>query len=362
LDQATNSRFLWLDFLRGAAAIGVLSFHVVAPTSFTQISGFYVLVDFFFVLSGFVLWPSVPHERKTLARDGSRFMLQRFIRLWPMLIFALLVSNFIYFAQQYWDHSHHLFSNPDSNHHWTLLLAALAFLQVIVSQSMFMVVPLWSLSAEWLTNIVYIPLTAIKGNKGLLRGIFFGYALLNIGLTMDGGWISFIGPIRGAEALGRAFIGFGIGLLLRKNLDRLKKFQHPLLLLISGYGVYWSLFSNQHFGYSNCYFVVFIYAFFILQVVRYEINPRSAIGKFARSLGKYSYGIYVYHQIMIDLTKYVVKMPRVDSLPNKYLHYFIEKSSVVCFLAIAFTFITQKIFEGPIQRLAKRKIRLLSEV
>jgi peptidoglycan/LPS O-acetylase OafA/YrhL len=338
----------------------VLSFHVVAATVFTQISGFYVLVDFFFVLSGFVLWPSLPKEIRNAKKDSTRFVLQRFVRLWPVLFFAIVIANVFYFSQQYWDRSHHLFANPDSNHRLPIILIALAMLQVIFSQSIYLIVPLWSLSAEWLTNIFYIPLGLTKGNKGIYRGIFLGYVLLNIGLTMDGGWISFIGPIRGAEALGRALIGFGIGLLLRKNLHKFVKYQHPILLIISIYGVYWSLSSNQHFGYTNTYFVALIYAFFILQIVRYELKSSHLIGKFARLMGKYSYGIYVYHQLIIDYTKFIVKMPRADSLPDKYLHYFIVKCSVVCILAFTFTFITNKVFEGPIQRIARRKIRLLS--
>ena len=59
-------RFLVLDGMRGVAALGVLAFHVTvsATQDFQQLASFYLFVDFFFVLSGFVLWPSMPQHGK----------------------------------------------------------------------------------------------------------------------------------------------------------------------------------------------------------------------------------------------------------------------------------------------------------
>ncbi len=56
----TEHRFLLLDGMRGVAALGVLAFHVTVSASqdFQQLASFYLFVDFFFVLSCFVLWAS----------------------------------------------------------------------------------------------------------------------------------------------------------------------------------------------------------------------------------------------------------------------------------------------------------------
>lgn len=349
--MSTKNRFLWLDFLRGAAAIGVLSFHVVVNHK-PQLDGLYVLVDFFFVLSGYVLWPSMPQGRSGGLRKSLRFLAARLLRLWPMLIAVLLVSNLGLLISHFVTHDPHW----DSHRNWNFIVAALLFLQTIVSTSMFMVVPLWSLSAEFITNLLYIPITLAKSNKAIVYAIFGGYLSLNIGLTMDRGWIDFIGPIRAYEAIGRAIIGFGIGLLLRKNIEQLSKFRHPILLAVAAYASWWSLFSNQGFGYNNTYFVGLIYAFLILQLSPYELNAESRIGKFAAFLGKYSYGIYAYHQVMIDFTKNVVKEPGYWKIGSVWTYYFIEKCSLVCFLAILATYLTNKLFEGPIQRWGAKKL------
>lgn len=355
-----GARFLWLDLFRGLAALGVLSFHVVVRTDYTQLDGLYVLVDFFFVLSGFVMWPSMPHSRATWSKDAGRFIVKRFLRLWPMLIFAVIVSNVIYWITRYTEHPSQLLVGYDQNRKWTTVLAAAAMLQVIVSNSMFMIVPLWSLSAEWLTNLFYTPLTALRGNKGILYAIFAGYLALNIGLTMDRGWIDFIGPIRHFEALGRAVLGFGFGLLVRKELYRLEKLRNPVFLAVATYGVWWSFFSYQGFGYNNTYFVALIYAFFILQISKYELGGAHSFGKFAAFLGKYSYGIYVYHQIMIDATMKLLPEPQFFEDDALFRNYFIEKSAIVCFLSILATWVTHKVFEGPIQRWGAKKMRATS--
>jgi peptidoglycan/LPS O-acetylase OafA/YrhL len=347
-----SNRYLWLDLFRGAAAMGVLSFHVVVNHR-PQLNGLYVLVDFFFVLSGFVLWPAMPHHGEKFARSSGRFIVKRLLRLWPMLVAVLVISNVIYLITHYATHEWRW----DPNRHWGYLMAALFFLQTVVSTSMFMVVPLWSLSAELFANLFYLPLTIFKSNKGIWYGVAAGYLAFNIGLTMDQGWIGFIGPIRGFEAIGRALIGFGLGLLIRKNMERLAKFRNLTLLLIAGYGAWWSLFSDQTYGYNNGYFVGIIFALFILQVSKYSLSSESRLGKFAAFLGSYSYGIYGFHQVMIDMTSHMIKTPSSFKVDHVWLIYFIEKCSLVSFFAILATFIVHRVFEGPIQRWGGRKIK-----
>jgi peptidoglycan/LPS O-acetylase OafA/YrhL len=128
------------------------------------------------------------------------------------------------------------------------------------------------------------------------------------------------------------------------------------LLALAAYGAWWSLFSDQGFGYNNTYFVSGIYAFLILQLSRYELSSESGFGKFAAFLGRYSYGIYAYHQVMIDLTKNIVKEPGYWKVGGVWSKYFIEKCSLVTFLAILATYLTNKLFEGPIQRWGYKKL------
>lgn len=92
-------RFETLDSWRGLCAIMVVIYHYIYVVrldalNFTLISNSYLFVDFFFVLSGFV----VCHAYRTRIRDARQatgFMLRRIGRLWPLhlaVLFALMLA------------------------------------------------------------------------------------------------------------------------------------------------------------------------------------------------------------------------------------------------------------------------------
>ena len=83
----SRARYVTLDGMRGLAAIAVALFHF---DIYLMPHG-YVAVDFFFVLSGFVLYRSyLPRFREGL--PIGRFMLQRFARLYPLFLLGLLLG------------------------------------------------------------------------------------------------------------------------------------------------------------------------------------------------------------------------------------------------------------------------------
>lgn len=81
------ARYVTLDGMRGLAAIAVALFHfdiMLVPHG-------YLAVDFFFVLSGFVLSRSyLPRFREGLAIGA--FMVQRFARLWPLFALGVMLG------------------------------------------------------------------------------------------------------------------------------------------------------------------------------------------------------------------------------------------------------------------------------
>ena len=81
--QKNTNRLLFLDGLRGVAALSVVAFHL-APKI---ISHGFLAVDFFFLMSGYV----VSQAYSTRLQNGmkfTRFMAIRIVRLWPMIIFG----------------------------------------------------------------------------------------------------------------------------------------------------------------------------------------------------------------------------------------------------------------------------------
>jgi peptidoglycan/LPS O-acetylase OafA/YrhL len=98
-----------LTGLRGIAAMWIVLHHyfgsaktgnIVLEAISNIFSNGYLAVDFFFVLSSFVLCYSYEKSFSvTVNRESYKnFMIKRFIRIYPLLIFMLLFSFIVYFT------------------------------------------------------------------------------------------------------------------------------------------------------------------------------------------------------------------------------------------------------------------------
>src|SRR5690348_368784 len=92
-----GSRFVALDSWRGICAVLVVLFHFtsVLPSALDGsmfIRNSYLFVDFFFVLSGFVLCHGY-RGRIAGTHDAWRFALRRFARVWPL--HAVVLACFV---------------------------------------------------------------------------------------------------------------------------------------------------------------------------------------------------------------------------------------------------------------------------
>src|SRR6478735_8387120 len=90
----TKPHYNILDGLRGVAALTVVCFHIFeafATTHLDQIINHgYLGVDFFFILSGFVVGYAYDDRWKTMTIID--FMKRRFIRLHPMVIIGSIIG------------------------------------------------------------------------------------------------------------------------------------------------------------------------------------------------------------------------------------------------------------------------------
>ncbi|MEY2698484.1 MAG: hypothetical protein RL720_440 [Actinomycetota bacterium] len=367
-------RFLLLDGMRGVAALGVLAFHVTVSASqdFQQLASFYLFVDFFFVLSGFVLWPSMPHSGKQLGRASGVFILKRVFRFWPLAVTSLIVAliainwerNFLVSQDQFWAPYGSTVGLPaDERAH--ILIAAFLLLQVFVVAATAINVPLWSLSAEWIANVIYAPLTAVKWGLGIIAAIAVGYVMLWYGLTTDTSFIDSSGPIRGYEALGRAFLGFGLGLLLRKYLTQLARFRNWWLLVIA-IALVVSLFFIEDawhwnsYRYAITYFAAPIFALLILELTKFEITPGTRKAKVMTFMGAYSFGVYVFHQPLIQWANIVLGTPSGVFPASKWVYFFLVQATCVTIVSIFLTLLAKILVERPMQRWGKKLTQKLS--
>lgn len=351
-----QNRFLALDGLRGIAALGVLAFHVVVVTRFAHLDSFYLFVDFFFVLSGFVLLPSMPQNVRELPRVGATFVVKRIFRFWPMLIAVLLVLWFLYAKER---------RLGDPNFSEEAFIQSILLLQIWFSATIAMNWPLWSLSAEWFANLAFTPLTAFK-NLGIWLGVILGYVALWYGLNTDQEFIGNSknlgsGPIREWEALGRAVLGMGLGLLLRRNLATLAKFRNVWLFLGS-LVLAVALFASHHElqgvqVYWTTYIAGPVFALVVLQASQFNLDSKKLFGKLLAFLGKMSFGIYAFH-VVVSLTydNYVAKPFGREQAGPEWAEYLVTKIFAVAAISFLIAILVNWIFERPLQFVGKKLV------
>ncbi len=101
-ENSSKPRYELLDGLRGVAAIFVILYHfgegfATSPVDQMMNHG-YLAVDFFFILSGFVIGYAYD-DRWQRGMSAGNFMLRRVIRLHPMVILSVIFGAVAYLIQ-----------------------------------------------------------------------------------------------------------------------------------------------------------------------------------------------------------------------------------------------------------------------
>ncbi|WP_298464432.1 acyltransferase [uncultured Erythrobacter sp.] len=208
---ATPHRFIALDSLRGIAALAIAYFHLQGDgllLGSTFHSRLAIAVDFFFVLSGFVIFASY-HERLAQGFSAGRFMFLRIARLWPLHVTIVLAFVGLELVPLIFGDGSGAFSGRRS---LETLPANLLLLQTYVHpEGMTWNGPSWSISVE----LGLYVLAAILLSR-IPRAAPFVFAILAVaaGITlMSVDWKAYPDFAFGATAVLRGIGGFGFGVL-----------------------------------------------------------------------------------------------------------------------------------------------------
>ena len=188
----SKPRYEILDGLRGVSAMMVVAFHLFETYSdgvpYQIINHGYLAVDFFFVLSGFVI--GYAYDDRWDKMNTWSFFKRRLIRLHPMLVCGTLIGTcFFYFGGDHPD-----FSMINEVSVWTLLMITLVCITMYPLQQSLDIRgwgemnPLngatWSLFWEYLANVAYA-LFIRHFPKWMLALLVFGSALLTVILCLN---------------------------------------------------------------------------------------------------------------------------------------------------------------------------------
>lgn len=367
----TKPHYHLLDGLRGVAALMVIWYHVFEGHAFaggTTIDTFnhgYLAVDFFFILSGFVIGYAYD-DRWGKNFTMKDFIKRRLIRLHPMVIMGAVVGAITFYIQGsvQWDGTHIGISMVMLS-----LLCTIFFIpampgvgyEVRGNGEMFPLNgPCWSLFFEYIGNILYALFIRRLSNKALtivvvLLGVALasfaifnvsGYGNIGVGWTLDG--VNFIGGLL------RMLFPFSMGMLLSRNFKPMKlrgAFWICTLVMIALFAVPYlegteSICTNGIYE-AFCIIIAFPILLWIGASGTTTDKKSTQICKF---LGDISYPIYVIHYPFMYLFYAWLIKNQLFTLGETW-------QVALCVYAwnILFAYLCLKLYDEPVRKyLAKR--------
>ena len=372
----TKPHYELLDGLRGVAAILVLIYHIFEGFAFaestngegsgliTTLNHGHIAVDFFFILSGFVI--SYAYDDRWGKMSLGGFFKRRLIRLHPMLIMGAVVGmiSFLLTGCQQW-------SGEVTPISWVMIALLLTIFMVPALPGLPYEVrgngemfplngPMWSLFFEYIGNILYAlvirrlstkllaVLTAILGvlHAWIFVGDLSGYDSVGIGWTID--TINFWG------GLVRMLFPFSMGMLLARTFKPREvkgAFWICSAMLIAVFAVPY-IAKGGAISLNSLYEVVCIAVIFpfIVWLGACGKGGDNYTGRINNFLGELSYPLYIVHYpIMYIFYKWLIEN-RCYTLGDT-----LGLSALVVLSSVALAYACLKLYDEPVRKWLARK-------
>lgn len=384
---ASKPRYAILDGLRGVAALVVILFHgfeTYIPFFGTQhINHGYLAVDFFFVLSGFVI--GYAYDDRWDRMSTWSFFKRRLIRLHPMVVAGTLFGACLFFFGE-----SGYFSLIGGTEPWKFFLCIVLGLLMIPAgtgldirgwgETNSLNGPNWSLTFEYIGNILYafvlrrLP-TVVLG----MLCVASAFLTMNLALGWDvfgffaqpkydviGGWS--ITPDQMYVGFSRLLYPFLCGLLISRLLPKFITKENPSgsPLGIRG-GFWWAslllvvLFAVPQIGGKSCvadglYQVFAIVVMFPVIVLigagSKTTDKRSA--KWCETLGNLSYPLYITHFPLMYM-----QMAWVSSHKDSPVWHHVVLNLGILLVAIGIAWAFLKLYDEPVRAWLKKKLYAL---
>lgn len=384
---ASKPRYAILDGLRGVAALVVILFHgfeTYIPFFGTQhINHGYLAVDFFFVLSGFVI--GYAYDDRWDRMSTWSFFKRRLIRLHPMVVAGTLFGACLFFFGE-----SDYFSLIGGTEPWKFFLCIVLGLLMIPAgtgldirgwgETNSLNGPNWSLTFEYIGNMLYafvlrrLP-TVVLG----MLCVASAFLTMNLALGWDvfgffaqpkydviGGWS--ITPDQMYVGFSRLLYPFLCGLLISRLLPKFITKENPSgsPLGIRG-GFWWAslllvvLFAVPQIGGKSCvadglYQVFAIVVMFPVIVLigagSKTTDKRSA--KWCETLGNLSYPLYITHFPLMYM-----QMAWVSSHKDSPVWHHVVLNLGILLVAIGIAWAFLKLYDEPVRAWLKKKLYAL---
>jgi peptidoglycan/LPS O-acetylase OafA/YrhL len=355
-----------LDGLRGVAAIMVVAFHIFEAhaTSYLDqvINHGYLAVDFFFLLSGFVI--AYAYDDRWDKMSIGNFFKRRLIRLQPMVIMGMIIGALLFYFQ-------------GSTVLWPKLMEVPVWKVLLTMVIGFTLIPLppsldirgwaelhplngpgWSLFYEYIANILYA-LFVRKFSKTALSILVFisGCGLIHLAVTSPNGYLV------GGWSLNTEHIHIGFARMMYPFFAGILLFRMRKLIQIKN-AFFWSsllviialamprIGGSEHIWYNGVYdsvIVIFYFPLVIFIAASGEIKSKFS-SRVCKFFGDISYPIYITHYPII----YIYTAWAVDNKIKFSEAY--PVSILVLLSCIALAYACLKVYDIPVRKWITNKV------
>jgi len=351
-------RFTVLDSFRGIAAILVFFYHlqhiidsIILSNAF--IKGCYLFVDFFFIISGFVITHNY-RKKINSAASFKLFIKKRFFRLYP-LHFILLMIFLVYYLLRitidyYFDTANDFtFIGFLSN---LFLMNALQWHPQITSLTWNM--PSWSISAEVISYILF-GITCLIPNERLQKILLFFLLVVSYKILYE---LNHNFSITATHNFGflRGIFGFFLGFFVYHFY--LKSFKSSIytklsmtiaeVILITGC-ITLLCFQGTSQSFGFIYYIIFSLIVYVFSLEKGCVSKAISKIESLKVLGKISYSIYINHYLLLIFFSILYKNFGLALINNVFLDLLvivIQTIALIYISKLSYQFIELKFNNG----------------
>ncbi|MDT3402685.1 acyltransferase family protein [Mucilaginibacter terrae] len=337
-----------LDGLRGTAAIMVVIFHLYEALyidySIHPIHHGYLAVDFFFMLSGFVI--GYAYDDRWGKMTTWHFFKARLIRLHPMVIFSTILGAICFWFDPYIEAKYHIDF---------LKLIGITLIGITLlptpdvrgwDETHSLNGPLWSLLQEYIANILYV-----------FIGRYLGKMALWIVVIATSVWLAYAANMLGSVASGWAYGNFWMGLtrmafpffagLLLFRAGKLISIPKAYLLCSLALVVIFMLPYFKYNGLFEAACIIFIFPLIIAAGAGSSLDSKWA--KLCKFSGDISYPLYIIHYPGVYYFLYWINATKPS--PTKMLT--VGIGLFILFITVAYAAL--KLYDEPVRNWLKQK-------
>jgi peptidoglycan/LPS O-acetylase OafA/YrhL len=346
-----------LESLRGLAALLVVFFHIPKWNSSMDvgiINNGYLMVELFFVLSGFVIFNAYGKNIES-TRDLVRFQFLRFGRLYPVHILFLLIFLLIEIAKYVTQSKFGIVSpnsQPFKESSFTALIQHIFLVQAIgpTGNHNTFNVPSWSISVEFYTYLIFGGIVLL-GRKGYRDLIFLIIAIASVVMLASAATFGF-------EDLLNGLAGFFVGCLTAVIVQNMTLKVSRVLSLI----LFLAIVAFLQIKTSKTYDVAiyFLTAGLIGALVLQKNGLLNSVLRLniLTWLGAISYSLYMSHAavewVANQIFRVILKVPEVIAASGRSIP---QLSGYSAFLGVSFIVILSLVVSSLVYKFVEKPFR-----